>query len=122
MKNSEDSEKTMCNQFELSSEYRSRPTIAVDYDRYLHYLDDCGLDETKKREFIDALWSIIISFVDLGFGVHPLQQVIEQEDGKYDYLLTPDAKNMLRQGSPSDDAIPLINKKPGNTNKERIHG
>lgn len=51
-----------------------RPVIEVDYERYAHFLDDSDLSEDQKREFLQALWTIIVNFVDLGFGVHPLQQ------------------------------------------------
>jgi hypothetical protein len=48
--------------------------LSIDYALYERYLADSGLSEAEKREFLDALWTIIVSFVDLGFGVHPLQQ------------------------------------------------
>lgn len=53
----------------------AKPTITVDVERYQAYLDDSGLTDEQKREFLQALWSIIVAFVDLGFGVHPLQEV-----------------------------------------------
>lgn len=52
----------------------SAPTITVDYDLYAHYLEDADLTEEQKREFLQALWSIITEFVALGFNVHPAQQ------------------------------------------------
>ena len=48
--------------------------ITVDYDLYARYLEDADLTEEQKREFLQALWTIICEFVALGFGVHPLQQ------------------------------------------------
>ena len=53
---------------------KSSPTIAVDYDAYAHFLENAGLSEAEKRELLQALWSIICSFVQLGYGVHPAQQ------------------------------------------------
>jgi len=47
--------------------------ITVDYEAYAHLLDDPDLSEDQKRELLQALWNIITSFVDLGFGVHPVQ-------------------------------------------------
>jgi len=41
------------------------------------------MTEAQKEEFLQSLWSIIVSFVDLGFGVHPLQAVCG-EDAKSD--------------------------------------
>jgi hypothetical protein len=32
----------------------------------------------ERRAFLETLWSIIVSFVDLGFGVHPLQMLPDQ--------------------------------------------
>lgn len=51
------------------------PAITVDYDLYAHFLDDADLTEDQKREFLQAVWNIIVEFVSLGFGVHPAQQV-----------------------------------------------
>tara|TARA_R110002126_G_scaffold239459_11_gene382798 strand:- start:715 stop:1062 length:348 start_codon:yes stop_codon:yes gene_type:complete len=52
--------------------------LSIDYNLYEHYLESSDLTETQKRDFLEALWSIIVNFVDLGFEVHPLQQVCEQ--------------------------------------------
>ncbi|MEM9963402.1 MAG: hypothetical protein AAF882_20530 [Pseudomonadota bacterium] len=52
--------------------------LEVDVERYQHLLDDPALTDAQKREIIEALWSIIVSFVDLGFGVHPAQQACGQ--------------------------------------------
>ena len=51
----------------------SKPVITVDYEKYAHLLDDPDLSEDQKREFLQAVWNIITNFVDLGFGVHPVQ-------------------------------------------------
>lgn len=55
----------------------SPPTLTVDWDQYGTYLEDSDLSDAEKRQFLEALWSIVVSFVDLGFGVHPVQQVGE---------------------------------------------
>lgn len=56
----------------------SPPTLAIDWELYGAYLEESDLDEDQKREFIEALWSIVVSFVDLGFGIDPTQQVCGQ--------------------------------------------
>ena len=53
-------------------------TLTLDVDRYQKYLDDADLSEAQKQEVLEALWSIIVSFVDLGFGVHPVQHACGQ--------------------------------------------
>lgn len=50
------------------------PSLRIDVEKYEHLLDDSDLSETQKREVLEALWAIIVAFVDLGFGVHPVQQ------------------------------------------------
>jgi len=55
----------------------SEKELTIDYQLYERYLEHSGLSETQKKEFLDALWQIITSFIDLGFGVHPLQHAKE---------------------------------------------
>lgn len=55
----------------------ARPIVGVDVEKYKALLDDETLSEAEKEAFLQALWSIVVAFVDLGFGVHPLQEVIE---------------------------------------------
>lgn len=49
--------------------------LSFDAQEYLHFLEDCDWTEDQKREFIEALWEITLGFVDLGFGISPLQAV-----------------------------------------------
>lgn len=58
----------------------ARPIVAVDVEKYKVFLDDPSLSEVQKQEFLQALWSIVVTFVELGFGVHPLQEVCPQQD------------------------------------------
>ncbi len=57
----------------------AKPSLGIDTAKYQAYLDDPSLSEAQKEEIVQALWSIIVAFVDLGFGVHPLQEVLDQE-------------------------------------------
>ncbi|MCG3267148.1 hypothetical protein [Yoonia sp. I 8.24] len=50
------------------------PSLTIDWDAYLPFFEDEDISDEDKRELIEALWSIVINFVDLGFDVHPLQQ------------------------------------------------
>ncbi|MET1414382.1 hypothetical protein ABVF61_19070 [Roseibium sp. HPY-6] len=53
------------------SEYK---TLTLDVDYYQSFLDDVDISDAQKRELIETLWNIVVQFVDLGFGIHPLQQ------------------------------------------------
>jgi hypothetical protein len=57
----------------------ARPVLAVDVAKYQAYLDDSGLTDQQKQEFLQALWSVVVTFVELGFEVHPLQEVCGQD-------------------------------------------
>ena len=50
-----------------------RKALTLDVNYYQSFLDDTDIPEDKKRELIETLWSIVVSFVDMGFGVHPVQ-------------------------------------------------
>ena len=64
-------------------EAASKQVVTVDVERYQAYLDESGLSDAEKEAFLEALWKVIVAFVDLGFGVHPMQEVC----GKPDELL-----------------------------------
>ncbi len=55
-----------------------RSTLTVDVAKYEAFLEDTNMTDAQKEEFLQALWSVIVSFVELGFGVHPLQEVCGQ--------------------------------------------
>lgn len=53
--------------------------LTLDVELYQSYIDDPSMSEADKRELIETLWSIMLSFVDLGFGIHPLQQALDRD-------------------------------------------
>ena len=74
------------------------PTIAIDYDLYMHHLAESDLTDAQKKELLDTLWQIIVSFVDMGFGVHPLQQV-EARNSSHNNVDSQDVENLIHQYS-----------------------
>ncbi len=79
----------------------SPPILTVDVEKYQAYLDGADMTEAQKEEFLQALWSIIVSFVDLGFGVHPLNEVCADDTiaksnspkGAFDMVSSGDQEN-----------------------------
>lgn len=55
----------------------NRAALVFDPQEFCHYLADSDWSEEQKIEFIEALWQIVLSFVDLGFDLHPMQRVID---------------------------------------------
>lgn len=58
----------------------AKPYLKVDVERYQAYLDGTDMTNAQKEEFLQSMWQIIVSFVELGFGVHPLQEVCGKDD------------------------------------------
>ncbi|MEM6713152.1 MAG: hypothetical protein AAF590_12840 [Pseudomonadota bacterium] len=46
-----------------------RPTIHLDPEEWLPYLDDPDATYDEKIELIETLWGIVLSFVDLGWTI-----------------------------------------------------
>ena len=69
------------NPLSLSENFAStaQRVITVDVALYEKYLRDADMSPEQKEEFLDAMFSILIAFVELGLRVHPLQQVVGQE-------------------------------------------
>ena len=52
---------------------KDSPVIAVDYEKYLHFFEHADMSEQDKIIFLQTLYDVLLNFVDLGFGVHPVQ-------------------------------------------------
>lgn len=50
------------------------PRLEIDLDAYLPLFEDDDISEADKRALLEALWSIMMSFIQIGWGVHPVQQ------------------------------------------------
>ena len=47
--------------------------LTIDYEKYLSQLEEWDVAEDHKREFISALWYLLLAFAELGFDIHPAQ-------------------------------------------------
>lgn len=56
------------------------PALTIDWESYEHYLEDSDLSEAEKRAFIETMWSIMVSFVDLGFNLSPTRKICGEVD------------------------------------------
>ncbi|MGS4884942.1 hypothetical protein [Roseibium sp. MB-4] len=90
----------------------AKRTLICDLEQFRPYLEEANLSKAQEEEFLQTLWSIISSFVDLGFGIHDLQKLTEPDEFVVDlnaYLLSdqlnsyPSFKNKfdaVRSGKP----------------------
>lgn len=51
------------------------PALEIDYDLYLGEIEDWDMTEPQKRELIRTLFGVLISFAELGFGIHAAQNL-----------------------------------------------
>ena len=82
----------------------TKPIVTLDYALYQHYLDNSDLTEKQRQEFLETLWNIIVSFVDLGFGVHPLQQT-DSDKRLEDIVDSQSAQSLLNQYNQAQDPV-----------------
>lgn len=90
--------------------------LPFDWKKYEHFLENSDLSDDDKRKLLEAMWSIIVGFVDLGFGIHPYQQACEQElklgefapKDKGDVVTYPDTlpRNIILEASDSGKNAP----------------
>ncbi|SFA89004.1 hypothetical protein SAMN05421688_1510 [Poseidonocella pacifica] len=74
---------------ETSTARSASPTLTIDWEAYAALLEEGEHSEAEARELIETLWSIVVAFVDLGFGIHPVQQACG-EGSENAESLTPD--------------------------------
>lgn len=58
----------------MALEEKPGKAIQIDTAKYQAYLDDPDLSDEQKEQIVKALWQIMMAFVDLGYGISPLQQ------------------------------------------------
>lgn len=56
-------------------EASTKRVLTVDVTKYDKYLEGSGLSADQKEAFLRATWTFVMAFVELGFEVHPLQEV-----------------------------------------------
>lgn len=83
--------------------------VEIDIEKYQAYLDGSDLTPAQKEDFLRALWSVIVSFVDLGFGVHPAQQACGQVEKTLDPLPQGESDGL---NSPDSDLTTTFNDAP----------
>ena len=55
--------------------------LTIDWDYYKSLLEGEDISDEEAQAFLEALWPIIVGFVDLGFGIHPLQLIHSDAGG-----------------------------------------
>lgn len=59
-------------------ETRPKPQVGFEWRDWLEYLAVTDIPEADKQALIEALWAIVLGFVDLGFEVKSPQETCGQ--------------------------------------------
>lgn len=97
---------------EQSGDLAAFPALEIDWDLYGEMLQECDWPEDKKKEFVEALISIVVTFVDIGFGIHPVQQAVQA--GKRDLSNGSGSKSRL-----SEDGSAVLSGTPSKSHSLR---
>jgi len=99
------------------------PTLTIDWEFYGKYLEESDLSDAEKRAFLESLWSIVVSFVDLGFGVHPVQQVageICEQQAEIAKFIAEQSASVLSSTEPSATEFNAAADRHSTPSQERI--
>ena len=69
----------MKDDLKLEFSKKAGPTLTVDWQLYAKYFDESDITDAEKREVIETLWSIVVSFIDMGFDVRSPEDACGQE-------------------------------------------
>lgn len=55
--------------------------LRFDPREFMQFVEDEGLTEPQAQQLLRAIWDIHLAFVDLAWGVHPVQQAVDRFRG-----------------------------------------
>lgn len=71
-----------CSDNLLTESYNQTPVypgqLSLDIDKYRHHVEHFDISEEQQVALLQALWSIMRGFVELGFGVDSIQHFIPE--------------------------------------------
>ncbi|MCB9992254.1 MAG: hypothetical protein H6873_01205 [Hyphomicrobiaceae bacterium] len=63
---------------ESENEAAAFPALRFDPQEYMQFVEDEDVTEAQAEELLGTIWLIVVAFVDLGFNIHPVQQVLDK--------------------------------------------
>lgn len=73
--------------------------LGFEADEFQRLIDDVNIPDEQKREFLKTLWNIVVTFVDLGFGMEATQQamrpLIDIPPDPKSFKTRPEVKRLL---------------------------
>ncbi|WP_067223138.1 hypothetical protein [Stappia indica] len=63
----------------VNSQAPTYAALSFDADEFIQYVKDHDLSEGEAYEFLATVWVYVVTWVDLGFGIHPPQQTLKKD-------------------------------------------
>jgi hypothetical protein len=57
---------------EVRRQLHGNLALQFDAQEFAHFLDESDLTQDQKLEYIQTVWSIVLQFIDLGWGVNSI--------------------------------------------------
>lgn len=80
-------------------------TLEIDIEHYQTYLDDMDIPDEKKRELVEIIYSIVVQFVELGFGITTTDQALDAKNKTGAYSLPPKPNSPINLDSDTIKAL-----------------
>jgi len=101
-----ETEKGIATDKQIQTTALDRPSLSVDVDYYQAVIDDPEVSDARKRELIEIIGAIVVNFIDIGFGVHPVQlahkEGQQQELAQLDEKQTPPLQHEFKKENASE--------------------
>lgn len=83
------------------------PALGFDITLYQEILNDPSVPDEQKQEMVEILWAIAVACVDMGLGLHPLQQACGQFElyNEVPNMLSPDVVDCKDTENSNFDAV-----------------
>ena len=62
----------------LANGAAGNPSVEIDLNEFLHHLEEVDATEEEKLQLLGTIANYMIPFVEMGFGIHPVQQACGQ--------------------------------------------
>ena len=83
---------------------KTKQTLTIDTEKYQHHLDNSGLTDAEKDEYIQTMWNLVCEFVKLGFEIEnedknpedstlTNNKMVSSSDHSLTDILNPNARN-----------------------------
>lgn len=77
---------------ETSSTAKAGPcALTLDVELYQSYLDNSDLSADERSAYLEAIWQVIVGFLDFGFAVEPLEKSCGQSSKLKSHAEDPDS-------------------------------